>query len=259
MTAKQFGRLSTDQIRQLIALMPVFEALRNEFLADVKTKPKAKAAVEEDGVWWALLYELPIEQHLAVLLKAIGMGKLVQEAVRSDDPQGEILKMWTDDSVLDQLEPVEGFKLFHAINVAMSLERSLDSLLVWGRYINELVAAAREGDDASLFKAVRIDPSVVSCPSVGVRISKATILGEKKFLRALGRALEGRTQRQARYLRNVRLAIQTLREVGVESISDEQLRDLFLKKPEIYKAPPSASPEKALRKHFYASKRKSTT
>jgi hypothetical protein len=255
---KEFGKLSADQIRQLVALLPTFEALRNEFMDDIKGKPWVGEAIDE-GVWWAPLYELSMEQHLGLLFKATGLDKAVQEAVKSEDPASEILKLWKDDSVLGQIEPVEGFKPFHAINIAMSLERSLDSLVVWGRYLNELVAAVREGDDESLFKAVRIDPSVVSCPSVAMRISKATVLGDKKFLRALGRALEGRTQRQARYLRAVRLAIQALREAGVESISDEQLRDLFLKKPEIYKAPPSASPEKALRKHFHASKRKSTT
>lgn len=256
---KEFGKLSGDQIRQLIALMPEFEAMRNEFMEDMKREPKARATIADDGVWWAPLYEMPFEQHLAVLFKSFGMEKWVQDAVTSEDPPGEILKWGKDDALIEQLVPVEGFQPFHAVNLVMSLERSLDSLLVWGRYINELVAAAREGDDTSLFKAVRIDPSVVSCPSVGIRISQATILGEKGFLRALSRALEGRTQKQARYLREVRLAIQALRDAGVESISDEQLRNLFLKKPEIYKAPPSASPEKALRKHFHASKRKSTT
>lgn len=255
---KEFGKLSADQIRQLVALLPMFEALRNEFMEDMKGKPKAGEAIEE-GVWWASLYELSMEEHLRLLFKAVGLEKAVREAVKSDDPASELLKLGKDDSALDQMEPVEGFKTFHAINIAMSLERSLESLVVWGRYLNELVAAVREGDDASLFKAVRIDPSVVSCPSVAIRISKATVLEDKKFFKALGRALEGRTQRQAKYLRSVRLAIQALREAGVESISDEQLRDLFLTKPEVYKAPPSASPEKALRKHFHASKRKSTT
>lgn len=259
MITKEFGKLSTDQIRQLIALMPMFEAMRHEFMEDMKRKPGAKTAIEDDGVWWAVLYELPIEQHIAMLFKALGLEKMVLEAAKSDDPTGEILRLSKEDSLTEQIEPPEGFEPYHAINVAMSLERSLESLLVWGRYINELVAAAREGDDTSLFKAVRIDPSVVSCPSVGARISKATILGQEKFFGALGRALKGQTQRQAKYLRGVRLAMQAVREAGVETISDEQLRNLFLKKPEIYKAPPSASPEKALRKHFHASKRKATT
>lgn len=256
---KEFGKLSTDQIRQLVALLPEIESLRKEFLEDIKIDPKARETVEGVGVWWALLYEIPFEQHLAVCFKAIGLDKFVREAAKSEDPPGEVLKWAKDESLIERLKPVEGFKLFNAINLVMSVERSLESLLVWGRYLNELVAAAREGDDGSLFKAVRVDPSVVSCPSAGIRISEATIRGDRSFLRALGHALQGRTQKQAKYLREVRLAVQALHDAGMASVSDQQLRELFLKKPEIYKAPPSASPEKALRKHFHAARRKSTT
>ncbi len=54
-----------------------------------------------------------------MLFKAIGLEKMVLQAVKSDDPPNEILKLGNDDSVFDQIEPVEGFEPYHAINVAL--------------------------------------------------------------------------------------------------------------------------------------------
>lgn len=256
---KEYGKLSGDQLRQLAELLPQLESLSREFRESLKSDPKAREAIYEEPLWWAPLYELPYEQHLALFLTAMGLDKFVVAAAATSDPQQKILEAAKDDSLVDQAKLPEGMKLGELIGFVFSLGRSLESLLVWGRYLNELVSAAREGDDASLFRAVRIDPSVVSCPSVAARISRAVLLSDIKFLRALRSAMEGRTQKQAKYLRAVRLAFQALHEGGVSAISDKKLRALFIDRLGVYKDSPLGSPEKALRKHFQAAKRKSTT
>jgi hypothetical protein len=57
----------------------------------------------------------------------------------------------------------------------------------------------------------------------------------------------------------VRLAIQALHEAGVSAISDKGLRALFVKRLGVYRDSTKGHPEKALRKHLHAAKRKSTT
>lgn len=258
---KEFGKLSADQLRQLVELLPVLEALRAEFRADMKIRrkaAKARKALEDDAIFWAPLYELPFEKHLETFAKAVGLYQAIVEAGATNDPPGHMLKGAMSESV-DDIKLADGVKLGHVIGFTISLERSLESLLVWGRYMNELVRAARGGDDASLFRAVRIDPSVVSCSSVAARISKAVALSDEKFLKALRGAMEGRTGRQRKYLRAVRLAIQALHEAGVSAISNKELRALFIRKLGIFTNSSKGNPEKALRKHFHAARRKSTT
>jgi hypothetical protein len=190
-------------------------------------------------------------------LKGLGLDTHILEALKTADPQAQVIKLMKDESFLPR--PPEGFQLWNAINLVMSMERSLESLLVFGRYLNELVAAGGQGDDASLFRAVRIDPTVVTCPSVAIRISGAVVTGDTAFLGALRRAMEGKTQKQARYLRKVRFAIQALREAGMESLSDKRLIAVFDNTLGIYKQGSVGDATKALRKHWTAAKRKSTT
>lgn len=255
---KEYGKLTTDQLRELVQLLPQLAVLRTEVRALLARKPKARASLDEKPIWWAPLYELPYLQHLALLTKAVGIDQIVAEAAATDDPTAYMLKVAKGD-LPDGVAPAEGVGLPQLLGLATSLERTLESLVVWGRYLNELVIAAREGDDTSLFRAVRIDPTVLSCPSVAVRISKAVLLADKKFLHSLQSALGGPTAKQAKYLRGVRLAIQALREAGVEAISDKAIRSLFIDKLRIYKDSSLGNSEKALRKHIQASKRKFTT
>lgn len=260
---KEFGKLSGEQLRQLVQLLAQLEVWKREFREDLRIDLKARRAIAEEPVWWAPLYELPFEQHLALFVKTIGLEKMVADIAAADDPQQRLIEASKHEALVDSLpkqaELPEGMKLGGITGWLFSLDRSIESLLVFGRYLNELVIAAREGDDVSVFKAVRIDPSVVSCPSVGARISRAIVLGDSDFLRTVRNAMEGRTQRQAKYLRAVRYAMQALHEAGVSAVSDEQLRGLFIEKLRIYKDSPLGNPEKALRKHFHAAKRKSTT
>jgi hypothetical protein len=254
---KEFGKLSADQLRQLVALLPDLERQRNEFRKEAHVNDKARAAVADDGVWWAPLYELPFLQHLGVCLKALGLDGHLSEAAKMGDPQAQILK-WVSDDKFDATPP-EGFKLWNAMNVVLSLERSLEALVVFGRYLNELIAAGREGDDKSFLQAIRIDPTVVSCPSVAIRLSGAFITGDTTFIAAARRAMDGKTQKQARYLSKVRFVIQALREAGVEELSDKKLLDVFDGTLGIYKQSSMGNAAKALRKHWKASERKSTT
>ena len=76
---KEFGKLSADQLLQLIQLLPQLESMSREFRKDLKSHPKVRAGIAEDPAWWAPLYELPYEQHLGLFLKTVNMDKVVIE------------------------------------------------------------------------------------------------------------------------------------------------------------------------------------
>src|SRR4051812_9782165 len=100
---KEYGKLSGDQLRQLVALLPELDRLAREFREDARTSDKVRAAVKEDGVWWAPLYELPFEQHLAISLKGLGLDVHLLEAARSADPPGQVLSWAMDNSFVDRV------------------------------------------------------------------------------------------------------------------------------------------------------------
>jgi hypothetical protein len=251
---KEFGKLGAKDLRQLLALLPELEKQKAVFQVDARNEPVLRAAIKEEGVLWAPLYEYSFQTHLAIALDSLGIAEHVINAAKTDDPPATVLRFASDKAFLDGLRPKETLELWQAISIVLSIQRSLEALLVFGRYINELIKEAREGNDGSLFKAVRIDPSVVACPSVAIRISGATALQDASFFRALRNAMGGKTQKQARYLRGVRLVVQALHEAGVSSMSDRELVRLFDQSLGLYKQ--GANPGKALRKHFNAAQRK---
>lgn len=71
----------------MIALLPELEALRSDFRTDARSSEKVGAAVAEDGVWWAALYELPYEQHLGGCFRSLGLDTHL-EVVKTSDPLG---------------------------------------------------------------------------------------------------------------------------------------------------------------------------
>src|SRR5579859_4782823 len=127
---KEFGKLSRDQLLQLVQLLPGLESLSREFRQDLKTNPKVRSAIREQQGWWAPLYELPYVQHLALFLQAIGLDKVVLEAATAADPPQRMLDAIKDDSLVQQAKLPEGMKLGGLIGFVFSLERTLESLLV---------------------------------------------------------------------------------------------------------------------------------
>src|SRR5690348_8939215 len=93
---KEFGKLSGDQLRQLVTLLPELEQLVREFQSDIRTSAKVQAAIRKDGVWWAPLYEYPFEQHLALCFKGLGLEAHLLAAVKTADAQEQLLR-WTRD------------------------------------------------------------------------------------------------------------------------------------------------------------------
>ena len=53
--------------------------------------------------------------------------------------------------------------------------------MLFHRTLDALVDEAREGNDDSFLNAIRIDRSIITCPTFALRIAKAEIKNDKKF------------------------------------------------------------------------------
>ena len=199
----------------------------------------------EEPMPWCYLYELPFPAHLAMCLRLSGTGGLLrsfaegenaiqQEAAIVDTADGSIAKALSE---LDQ-EGVEGLKdaLPALLGVTYSLARSVQCILLFGCYLNELVARVREHqDDKALFNVLRIDPTAIGCVSILRRMSRATLTNDRKFAARLRAALSGKMKKreQANY-QKMRLILLVLSEAGAGRLSDERLETLFVQELRLY-------------------------
>ena len=117
-----------------------------------------------------------------------------------------------------------------------------------------LVAEVRESGptaDRALFDAVRLDRTIMACPTVAARISKAELQNETKFFQHLRNALKGPSRKHWDSYRDLRFSFAILREMNFDSLSDDQLEQLFMDTLKLYPNTPNA--RRNLRKQLRAS------
>jgi hypothetical protein len=226
--AKRFGKISIDHLRQLIAFVPILEQTRPELAALMAEKPDKAAQLLKQGVAWGMVYDDSLLEQLACFLVVAGLTDYVVDASKSADPIGEMLKL---DDHPDYQEWDGGigkqFEIHQLLGSLYGLIGSFECLVLYGYYINDLLALVREqDDDEALFKAIRVDPGVLTSATAAHRISCAVVRGEKEFFNSLRNALEGKTGDQARYLRKFRLLMQVLSEQGLLDRPTADIRSL---------------------------------
>lgn len=141
------------------------------------------------GAYWADVYELTALEHLTLTLWALGLAFPLQEASKVTDAVGMLLEL------TENLEPDEesfpyGVGLSSVFCLWHSLCLSGVAYTIYGRSLSKLVEDVRSGNDSALFKAVRVDRTIVGCPTVARRIALASFDSKPHFFRKLRGALK---------------------------------------------------------------------
>jgi hypothetical protein len=93
------------------------------------------------------------------------------------------------------------------------------------------VAIARAGGagaDKAIFSAVKVDPTVLGCPTIVTRLSHAVMLDDRKFLGGVRRAIGGKlSKREQKNYQQMRLVLQVLYETGAPRLGSSDLYKLF--------------------------------
>lgn len=256
---KEYGTLSLDQFQRLIRKLPEARREMSELPSLIKSaSPERLDELLGDGLLWAIVYELPFIQTIALLFATLGRAKKLVEISQAADPHEEILK-WVDTDELEDWSGGEGgeFEIKDILGLTVVMQRNILSIMLFHRTLCALVDEVRHGEDDSLFLAVRVDRSMVGCPTFASRISRAELENDKPFFLRLRSALKGPSKKHWEAYRDLRYALFLLRELGFERMSDAQLEDLLVNKLKLYS--PSAGARKNLRKQFTQSKKFSTT
>lgn len=256
---KEYGKLSLEQFKRLTKELPEIRSQMQELPDLIRSTPKEKiTALLDKEFYWAEVYELPFHHQLALLFFALGRVNKLKEIAQADDPQQAALE-WMDTDDVDDWNGGEGgeFEKKHVIGLTVAMQRNILCIMLFHRSLDKLVEEVRAGKDESLFQAVRIDRSIVACPTFADRIARAELENEKMFFLHLRSSLKGPSKKHWEMYKDLRYAIYMLRELGFDKMSDAQLEDLLVHKLKLYPNVPSA--RKNLRKQFTQAKKISTT
>jgi hypothetical protein len=260
--AKEYGKLTTEQFQTLVNDLPEVRGQMKELPELVRNTPKERLKEILDGDFeWSAVYELPYENVIALLIMSLGQSKAIHAIVNSADPQQALIE-WGKTDPVENWNGGDGgnFTKSHMIGLLAANQRNILSIMLYHRTICDLVKSVREnGDqaDEDFFKAVKVDRSVITCPTFSKRIAKAELIQDKDFFRHLNKSLKGIPSKQWEAYNDLRYGFALLRDCGFSKLSDAQLEDLFVNKLGLY--PKHHSARKNLRKQIALSNKIATT
>lgn len=239
--------ITAKDLRAFLEFWPRFSAMVNEAPQVFIEKEEKLLAQDTERFSWCHFYELPFEQHIALLSAGFIQDEQVAEWYKQviDSPSqigalpGAVEQIEKHFGALEapSEEEVEEARpaLAAFTGIWLSVSHSLRCVLYHGRFLNELIERVRADDDKALFDAVRIDPTVVGCKPVIERISKAMLLKDNRFFAKLKAAINGKmAKREQANFQKMRLVFEILHEAGAARLSDEQLRQLFVDDLNLY-------------------------
>ncbi len=250
---KEFGKLTADQFRELVQSLPdMFAMLRgvNERLASTPST-RFDSIMSGDYGDYNFVYEFPLAEHLSLLIIALGRHEDLNEIAASPDPQESVLEVLRHrDEIEDDKPQHEAFDDSEVIALCYSLSRTMQSMATYGRSISSLLQDVRDNNNHdSLFKAIRMDRTVIGCPTAMKHIAKAQIRDNKAFFKKLRSALVGPGNKQQAGLDLLRYAMLILRETGIKDVPEAELEELMVDKLGVYpKNQPNA--RKNIRAHY---------
>lgn len=237
------GKLTPEDLQLYLTLVPIFEQMVKEGHAKVRQERDHWFNKDTLNPAWFHLYELPIEQHITVINEYMGFDAEVKVMAETENPPKTAL-----DSIQRELQEGKSSEAFQIPDVdpnkramilgfGYSMYSTFQSLLAYGLYLNELVALVAKGGkdaDVALFKAVKIDQTVISCKPLSARISQAVLEDDKKFLNKLRRSFLGKkTKSEHKVYQQQRVILQVLLETGASKLSAEDLYVLFVEQLKI--------------------------
>lgn len=257
--------IKAQNLRAFLELWPLVEAGIDETKNSINDFSDQFLEQEDSEYSWCYLYELPADELVLVLFSALtGFVKpdqitdWLKQMADSPGNIGALPDMFDQvkehfearpDPTKEDIEDIRpDLPVVSAAFVAM--QYSLFCLLYHGCYLNELIDRARDGDTKALFDAIKIDTSVIGCPSVVDKISTATRLQDKRFFAKLKAAINGKKEklRQANF-QKMRLVFKVLHEADAARLTDAQLHHLFVEELKLYTSnAKGGGVDKALRK-----------
>jgi len=233
---KEFGRVSFDQLVQLIDLVNQLPAEKATLLEAYKNQPEKLRAIVDEDFAWGILYQCSLTELIAFFSIVSGFSKQLAEIATAEDPtEAAILAAYEDDSLPYPDGEDEQDKRKAIFASLMALVKSIDSIRIYGVPLHVLVDRVKRGDDTALFKILRIDRSAMSCPCITDRMSLAELEEDHLFFKKLKNALSGSPKKPKDEYGVLRYILYLLDdENALDDLSIEERYSLFCERLKLY-------------------------
>eukprot|EP00456_Euglypha_rotunda_P084157 TRINITY_DN8432_c0_g1_i3.p1 TRINITY_DN8432_c0_g1~~TRINITY_DN8432_c0_g1_i3.p1 ORF type:complete len:267 (-),score=13.05 TRINITY_DN8432_c0_g1_i3:28-828(-) len=205
--------------------------------------PKGQSLYRESPAIWAGLYELPFLRYIALATVKLGLQQHLSMWAHSADLHATRLQLLAGNTPDPELPTDTAFGEVAAL--VISLIRNFIAKQHYGVYMNELVASVRdEGSKIAFLKAVRVDRSVLACPTFSAQLAEAELRRDRKFLGSVGSALKEPPKTWDVDEGALRIALQIIRDVGaLDQLTPQIAYRLLCENTGLYRAQGDEPPE----------------
>lgn len=231
MRKKTLGNLTPMQLRRTLNLAKGLPTLAN-LRTLLKSRPKFQRALDEAGLVfsWAWAYELSTLELIALLVWGIDEQDEILAIAESDDPQEAMLnRAKREEEPAIEADDIPLWRKLLVLELLIALIMCFRCYRSYSQSLCDLVAKARGGNQEALLCAVRIDPTVLSTPSVTEIVSLSVLGSEKKFLKRVKGAYATPRQKLTMYT-DLRFVEVLLHEAGAfaSNVPAEHIYDVVV-------------------------------
>jgi len=256
MIKKPYGNYTLDQLKQFTDLVRESRNIAPELEKVMqKTNPQKLNAILGNNFSWFQFYELSFNEHIQAGMLILDWQDAIKRSAQSDDTQQYVFNFFNN---LDPDKEWQGgynglFELRYLVALVMSIFRSIKSIMIYQKSLSTLIEEIRQGHKKALFDAVRIDRTMLACPSIIHFISMAELKRDNKFFPGLKNALKGPSAKHWGAQEELRFMMQALVEGGVTGFTGDNIEQLFVDHLKLYLKTPGA--QKNLLKQFLQTKK----
>lgn len=231
---KELGKLNSDQLSRLLSLQDGVHLMAKSN-AEIANSPRVRALLAKEQVLfqWSWIYEMSYAEMFAFGLSVIDETDMISAAVAAADPQEHIIA--DAESYDPSAHRPKASQLLQGLAFALAGYHSLRAIELYSKPLNRLIAEGRSGNDESFLKAVRVDPTCLSSPSLAKRISVASMRGERRFLRRIHKAAQEGPNKGLQIYRKLRTATTLLDEAGAfDKASRQRIYEVVVEELRLY-------------------------
>jgi hypothetical protein len=168
---KEFGKFTTEQIRAFIDVAPLLQQARSEYLSKLRLIPSKLNETMPEPISWSWAYELSMHENVALVAHLCGESETILQFSQEPDPQQAVLGAIKSGS---SFTPDSSIPVQSILALTESLACSFECMIIYGKYIHEIFSEVKANVDGSiewLFKAIRIDPNIITSATFQDRLS----------------------------------------------------------------------------------------
>ncbi|MDP2961337.1 MAG: hypothetical protein Q8N54_01175 [Sulfurimicrobium sp.] len=206
---------------------------------------------------WAECYELTAKQNVILLFWSLGLSEHFGDSIKKTGnanqavielvsrflQDGELLNGWLDGELPATLEEFKNLRggpggvvtVQEVAGLIYAVLAQVYALRKHGRFMSELVADVAHGKEESFWHAVKIDPTVLACPTFARRMSIAHMRNEEEFFSSLANTLKAKGGQVEQSLDPLRVILHACSEGGwLDLMTMDETDQLFIQELNVY-------------------------